>query len=40
MIHYCEESVLIIGLNDYSKYANHLYTYARSDEETQKNCWY
>ena len=36
VINYCKESVLIIGLNDYGKYAKHLYTYTWADEETQK----
>lgn len=36
VIYYCEESVLIIKLNDYSKYVKHLCIYMWADEETQK----
>lgn len=36
VIHYGTDSLLIIGLADYSKYAKHLYTYTWADEETQK----
>lgn len=31
------DDILLIGLNDYGKYAKHLYTYTWADETTQKN---